>query len=116
MAASLACSSTSTPFAVHSVRSCLQLRVGLRQPRFQTRDVLNEPLGRKPKKVIAKLRILKVQLEQLFIGNGQNVAILEAAYCLRPPVVRIDEAQLAHDTSSRQFDTDLVDEKFPANG
>ena len=47
---------------------------------FQPRNVLQQALAGQDEKVITELRILKVDLEQLFIGYGQHYARLR---CIR---------------------------------
>ena len=43
---------------------------------FQPRNVLEQALAGQDEKVITELRILKVDLEKLFIGYGQHYARL----------------------------------------
>src|ERR1700757_4505426 len=68
-------------------RSGLPGNLVLRDNSFEPRDVFQETLAGEDQEVIAELRILKVDLEQLFIGDRQNLSILEAFDRPRAPVV-----------------------------
>ena len=59
----------------------------LRNDSVKPRDILQQALAGQDEKVIAELRVLKVDLEQLLISDGQDMAILGAFDRRRPPVV-----------------------------
>lgn len=88
----------------------------LREGRLQPRVVLQEALAGQDQKVIAELRILEIDLEQLFVGDGQGVAVLEAFDGRRPPVFGRQETELAHEAAGRKFDADLDDPEFAGHG
>src|SRR5271170_6587294 len=58
--------------------------------RLETRIILQQALGRQAQIIIAKFRILKNELKELFIAEGEDVAILNAFDGLRPPTFRRD--------------------------
>ena len=54
---------------------------------FESRDVFKQALAGQHEEVVTELRILKVDFEQLFISDGENVPGLRAFDRRRPPVV-----------------------------
>src|SRR6476620_3544324 len=105
----------SAPRCSHSARVAARgglLRdLVLGDDRFQPRDVFQQALAGQDQEIIAELRVLKVDLEQLLIGDGQDVASLRALDGRRSPVVRRKEAEFAHQPPRRQRDADFLDQK-----
>src|SRR5262249_51174048 len=50
--------------------------------------------------------------EQLVVSDGQNVAAFDAFDGLRAPIVFRQEAEFAHDSASRNLNSELLDEKL----
>ncbi len=61
---------------------------------LEPRNVLQQALAGETEQVVAEFRILEVQLEQRFIGDGQDVAVLDALDRLRTPVFRRNEIRV----------------------
>src|SRR5438552_14502151 len=81
----------------------------LRQRRLEPGDVLEQALGRQHQEVVAELRVLKVDLEQLFVGDGQDLAVLDAFDRRRSPVVGGEKAEFAHQAPRWNLDADFGD-------
>jgi hypothetical protein len=84
----------------------------LRDDRVEPRNVLQQALTGEDEKIIAKLRILEVNLEQLLVGDGQNLAVFDTFDCRRSAVVGCQETKLAHQTSRRKFDAYFLHQEF----
>ena len=56
----------------------------LRDDSFGPREIFQQALAGQDKEVIAELRVLEVNLEQLFIADSQDAAILETFDRRRP--------------------------------
>ncbi len=63
---------------------------------FQSRDVFQQALAGQHQEVIAELRVLKVDLEQLFVGDGQHVTVLDAFDGRGSPVIGRQKTEFAH--------------------
>ena len=79
---------------------------------FEPRDILQQALAGQDQKVIAEFRILKVDLEQLFVGYDQYLTVLCAFDRPGPPFIGRKEAKFAHEMSRRMFDADFGDQEF----
>ena len=62
------------------------------------------------------MRVLKVDLEQLLIGDAQHLSVLGAFDCRGPPVIRRKEAEFTHQASRWNRDVDLGDEETSGDG
>ena len=67
-------------------------------------------------KIIAELRILKVDFKQPFISYGQDLSVFNALDRHGSSVVRRKEAKFAHDASWRKLDADFLDQKLSRDG
>ena len=83
---------------------------------FQSRDVFQQALAGQDQKVIAELRVLKVDLEQLFVGDGQHVTVLDAFDGRGSPVIGRQKTEFAHQLSRRKFDADFLHKEFSGDG
>src|SRR6201996_2867728 len=88
----------------------------LRDDGFGPREIFQQALAGQDKEVIAELRVLEVDLEQLFVADSQDAAVLDTFDRRGPAVVEREEAKLAHQTSRRKFDVDFDDSEFAGNG
>src|SRR5215470_3412924 len=79
----------------------------LRDDGFGPREIFQQALAGQDKEVIAELRILEVDLEQLFIADSQDAAILDTFDRRGPAVVEREETKLAHQTPWWKFDVDF---------
>ena len=75
---------------------------------FQPRNVLQQALAGQDEKVIAELRILKVDLEELFIGYGHHLPVLDAFDGRGSPLIGSKETEFAHETSRRKLHADFL--------
>src|SRR5450631_772005 len=55
-------------------------RFALRDDTLQPADIFQKPLAGQNQKVIAELRVLEVDLQQLFVGDGQHVRVCGALH------------------------------------
>src|SRR5450432_2242725 len=76
----------------------------LRDNPFEPRNILQQSLAGQDQEKIAELRVLKVDLEQLVVSDGQHMTILDAFDRCRAPVIGREEAKLAHQISRRKLD------------
>jgi hypothetical protein len=60
---------------------------------FEPRDIFQQALAGQDQEVIAELRILEVDLQQLFVADGQDMAVLDAFDRRRAAVVRRQKAR-----------------------
>src|SRR4029077_13755252 len=79
---------------------------------FQTRYVLEQPLSGQHNKVIAELRVLEINFEQLFISYGHHLPIFNAFDGRGSPLIWSKETKLAHETSRRNLDADFPHQKL----
>src|SRR6266852_618152 len=84
----------------------------LRQHRFESRDVLQQPLGGQPQEIKAEGRVLEIQLLHLVVGDGQYRAALDAFHARGAPVLRRQQAELAEHLAGRNRDPDLAHQKL----
>src|SRR6202008_3614527 len=84
----------------------------LRDDGFGPREIFQQVLAGQDKEVIAELRVLEVDLEQLFIADSQDAAILDAFDRGGPAVVGREETKLAHQTPRRKFGVNFDDPEF----
>src|SRR5258708_35248754 len=88
----------------------------LRDDGFGPREIFQQALAGQDKEVIAELRVLEVDLEQLFIADSQDAAILDTFDRRGPAVVERGETKLGQHTPRREFDDDFDDPEFAGNG
>src|SRR4249919_1670097 len=76
---------------------------------FQPRYVLEQALAGQHEEVVAELRVLKINLEQLFIRDCHDLRVFNAFDSRSPPLIWRKEAKFAHETSRRNFHVDFLD-------
>ena len=62
------------------------------------------------------MRVLKVDLEQLFVGDCQHVTVLDAFDGRDPPVIGRQKTEFAHQLSRWKFDADFLHQEFSGDG
>src|SRR5436309_11316527 len=87
----------------------------LRQHGFQSRYVLQQPLGGQPQEIKAERRVLEIQPLHLVIGDGEHYAGLDAFHARRAAVLRRQQSELAEHLAGRNRDPDLAHQKFAAD-
>jgi len=103
--------------SVRAARSCsLLCDCALCDNSVEPRDIFQHALAGQDEKVIAELRVVKVDLEQLFVGDGQYMPFLGAFNRRCPPVIGRKETKFAHQTSRRKFDTDFFHQEVSGDG
>src|SRR5471032_3314045 len=65
----------------------------LRDDGFGPREIFQQPVAGQDEEVIAELRILKVDLQQLFVSDGQHMTVLDAFDRRGPAVVGRKETE-----------------------
>src|SRR5262245_58002976 len=85
-----------------------------RQPAFvplddgsEARIVLEQALAAEAQEIISKVGILKPQFQQLVIGDGEYLAVLQALHGLGPAIVRSEKSKLPDHAPGAELDADL---------
>src|SRR5690349_15996836 len=81
----------------------LQCRGFFRQPFLQPRDVLQQPLARELEEIKSELRVLEIELAQLFVAEREHLAISDAFERSGTPVFRREQSHFADERTWRDL-------------
>ena len=99
----------------NSTRVCgdtLQLDFALFNDSFEACIVLEKAIAGEAEKIIAEVRVPKVDLEQSVITDGQHSSILYAFDGCSPFVIGRKKAKFSHETSRRKFNANFSHQIF----
>src|SRR5437899_5895575 len=74
---------------------------------FETRIVFDEALAAQTQEVVPKAWILEIYFQELLIGDGENLAVLDTLDGLGPTVVGRQKSELPDHTTGTELDSDL---------
>ena len=106
-----------TPISRHVTGSrSLLSGILLHYSAFEPREVFKQALAGQDEKVIAELRILKVEFKQPIIAYGEDLSVFYAFDRPGSSVIGRKETNFSHKTPWRNLDVDFLDQEPPCDG